>query len=147
MNDLTSLKKCTRDFFDKHWDKKSKHEFPVWSAKWKFEGELPNNQFAGCYAWLKEDVVMYVGFAMNAGQKGYEGHSLGTRIGKYWKFERIETVEIAKRQYMPIEQLKQYGIQSIITLPFQKGDQEYLAAALELYLIKNISPELNKHYK
>lgn len=139
MATLQELEKQTEEFFRMHWfiDSKSTTPHipkPEWSEKWLFIGELPNNSMKGCYSWLNQDnEVIYIGSALS------KENALGSRISNYWTYN--DRIENDKRVYSPTNNLLQNGVSSIITLPFK--EQEYLVAALEIYLIQTLQPRLN----
>lgn len=149
MADLHQLRVLTHEFFKRHWYMGTEKDYPTWSIEWKFEGEVPDNMYNGCYAWLKDGEVVYIGIAMNKGMKGYEGHSLGTRISKYWRVNKESRI---KGVYRPSDD-EADKLDSIVTLAFKgKGsdgslNQDYLACALELYLIRVIKPKHNSRGK
>lgn len=146
-SNLTNLREVTLEFFKKHWNSSSKNPPPEWSAKWMFLGEVPNNTRKGCYCFLKDDEVKYVGVALNSGLPGYKGHSLGARISKYWRRDSKGKDESGNQFYKPAENLISEGINGITTLPFPDDDQEYLALALELFLIRKLAPKMNIIHK
>lgn len=143
MPTLNDLKDATDDFFAKHWDKSSTSSVPAWSVAWNYFDELPNNQMGGCYAFTKDDEVKYIGVALNSGAAGYKYHSLGTRITKYWRVNKDVPKRDDKTTYMPSAKLQKEGITAIYTLGIGK-EQNYLAIALELFLIKKLKPVMNK---
>ncbi len=133
MISIEILEKTTNEFFDKFCNDDLFNSRPIWSSKWMFRGEVPNNSKKGCYALLYKDEIVYIGVAIG---DSYEGSGLGSRISNYWKYDSNEN---GVRTYEPTVK----GINSIITLPFTPNDF-YLAAALEVYLIQKLNPPNNK---
>ena len=130
---ILQLEKFTEKFFDMYW----KEEFvqrPTWSIEWKFVGEVPNRTKKGCYALFEGEDVAYIGLAIGEGKKDDGG--IGQRVGNYWKK--------GGKQYAPTA-VNEKWLTSIRTISFE--EHFYLAAALEVFLIKQMSPKMNKTYK
>jgi hypothetical protein len=145
MPTLSELKEETNKFFSRHWDKQSSSPSPEWSEPWEFFHTLPNNELGGCYAFAKDEEVKYIGVALNRGIEGYENHSLGNRIKNYWSVHMKVPKVDGKTTYMPTGNLQTEGITSIYTIGLPEV-QNYLALALELYLIRKLKPKMNKTY-
>jgi hypothetical protein len=137
---VDNLLRQTEEFFNKHWDSSN------WSMPWTFEKEVPDNTHPGCYALVNEGIVVYIGLALNKGAAGYEGHSLGTRVKKYWRLNKELTAKYGEKRYMQSRSVSD-SYDSIYILAFKNGEQAYLAASLELYLIKALAPKMNQRGK
>lgn len=146
MPTIDQLKQATRDFFDKHWDIKSDKQPPEWSEPWSFFHSVPFNEHRGCYAQVNNGQVVYVGVALNSGLEGYKDHSLGARISNYWEVDKTKEKLDGKTYYKPSPSLAKRGVDTIYTLGFPLGEQEYLAIALEHYLIQRLNPNDNFIY-
>lgn len=84
-----------------------------------------------CHLYKNE--VVYIGVAISDYNKG---SGLGSRISNYWTYDSSNN---GVRTYNPTIE----GVDSIITLPFSK-ESFYLAAALEVYLIKHLQTPRNR---
>lgn len=146
MPSIEQLKQATRNFFDKHWDLKSDKQPPEWSEPWMFFHEVPFNNHRGCYVHVTKEDVVYIGVALNSGIEGYKGHSLGARIRNCWEVDKTKGKLDGKTYYKPSTSLMERGIDTIYTLGFPLGEQEYLAIALEHYLIQRLNPRDNIIY-
>jgi len=146
MPSIEQLKQATRDFFDKHWDTNSGIVQPEWSEPWMFFHEVPFNNHRGCYVHVTKEDVVYIGVALNSGIEGYKDHSLGARIRNYWEVDKTKEKLDGKTYYKPSTSLMERGIDTIYTLGFPLGEQEYLAIALEHYLIQRLNPRDNIIY-
>lgn len=130
---VSDLLRLTEEFFSKHWSKDLLQAPPQWSAQYKFEGSLPNHDKQGVYAFVKDDVVTYIGVGTSYGGGRYAGHGLGNRFQAYSK--------VIDGAHTPTDvRLIEAG--SMITIGFSK-EYAYLANALELYLIGRMDTEYN----
>lgn len=129
------LEKRTKKFFKEFFNEDLIKNQPKWSKeKWSFEGTLPNNDKRGLYAHLKENEVTYIGLGIG---KSYDNSGIGSRVSKYWK--KSDNYSSENQKYIPTVE----SVDAIITLPFDDNNF-YLAAALEVYLIKKLKPMKNK---
>jgi len=136
---LERLRLLTKDFFRMH---NSGMIACEWFEPWRFIGEIPNNEKKGCYAFLDEDdKVIYIGIGIGNSHGIYEGSGLGARLNRTWKFKNIVS---GVRHYVPAKHYEH--VNAIVTIGFPK-EVFYLAAALEVFLISRIQPELNKIHK
>ncbi|MDI5890728.1 hypothetical protein [Halomonas rhizosphaerae] len=132
---LDSLKALTESFFSKHWNRDMLGDPPTWSERYAFEGSLPNHNMQGVYAFLKEDIVTYVGVGTALGGGRYAGHGLGKRFQSYTK--------VINGAHIPTDpRLVEAG--SMVTIGFPQ-EYAYLANALELYLIGRMETQHNVH--
>jgi len=146
MPSIDQLRRTTKGFFDKHWDRNFGIVPPKWSKAWTFFHELPFNNHKGCYVHVRDEDVVYIGVALNSGLNGYENHSLGTRISKYCLVVETKQKVDGKTYYKPSPILAERGIDTISTLGFPLGEQKYLAIALEYYPIQQLKPTDNVIY-
>jgi len=127
---IIELEKYTNEFFDIYW-KTEFGERPTWSDEWQFRNEVPNRKEKGCYALFDSEEVSYVGKAVGRGKLDDGG--IGQRVSDYWKK--------GNDQYAPTEKNKTW-LTSIRTIPFP-SEHFYLALALEVFLIRKLSPRRN----
>lgn len=109
-------------------------EYAEWSEQWYFNGEVPNNEKSGgCYALFVGDELVYIG-------KGIGKNSgLASKVSKRWVSNKGDL----EQHYKPSSEFP--DITSIMTIGFTKHD--FIAAALEIYLIETLLPPRNKNYK
>ncbi len=138
MNTVDVLKNKTVEFFNLHWPKDN--DYPYWSDIWRFLGTIPNNDKQGCYALIKDNKVVYMGVGASKGSGIYTGAGLGNRLHKYWRKKGNNKQNVDSREYKPSKKYKN-KIDGIITLGFDKYN--YLALALELFLIRELKPTMN----
>ena len=138
MKTIKDLKDKTNKFFELHWP--NHNNYPKWSDVWKFLGPIPYNENQGCYALLKNNEIVYIGVGLSKGYGIYTGAGLGNRLHKYWRKKRNNLLS-EKAEYEPSKEYEN-KIDGIITIGFPKYN--YLAAALELYLISELKPPMNK---
>jgi hypothetical protein len=109
-------------------------EYSQWSEQWYFYGELPNKDKAGgCYALFEQDTIMYIGIGIG------KNSGLASKVSKFWKM----VDGIPQQHYKPSNQFP--SMTSIMTIGFEH--HVFLAAALQIYLIEQLSPRENTHYK
>lgn len=132
---INSLKDLTDKFFSMHWNVELiDSDLPEWSEVYQFDDSLPNYDKQGVYAFIKNDVVTYIGVgASSNGTGGYAGHGLGKRFQAYSKVEDGKHIPTDPR-------LIDAG--AMITIGFEPA-QAYLAYALEMFLIGKIETEHN----
>ncbi|MBD0258584.1 MAG: hypothetical protein ICV83_22950 [Cytophagales bacterium] len=68
-------------------------------------------------------------------------------MANYWAVDPVRTKALGRKIYKPNEQLLVHGIEAIVTLPITARNQDYLVAALEIYLIGETQPALNKTHR
>ncbi len=135
-NDLI---RTTDSFFECYWNP-SNGKPPIWSEHWNFEGEIPNQTTRGCYALFKNNEIIYIGAGIGKSADNYHGAGLGDRLKRYWKVNKSGTGS----QYAAREGWGE--VTSIITIGFEEKHYP-LAAALEVYLIRALDPEMNILHK
>jgi hypothetical protein len=111
-----------------------------WSWPWDLSTEIPNQSMRGCYAILSGEEVIYIGVGLGKSTEQYEGAGLGDRLKRYWQLNPNRN-EPGQRQYQFREDWKEAT--SLVTLAFEP-DHFFLAAALEIYLIRELKPRRNR---
>ncbi len=134
-----NLKETTERFFSLYWNIEDT-EYPMWSNHWYFKGTIPKNDKRGCYALYKNDEVIYIGVGIGKSFGKYSGSGLGDRLKRYW---RINKTGIGN-QYLPSDNWPE--VTSISTICFDEKHYP-LAAALEIYLIRELNPPKNRIHK
>jgi hypothetical protein len=124
----------TQSFFDLHWVEGV--EVPVWKYKWDWNSSLPNCNLGGVYALLDGDgEIVYIGLGASA-----KGSGLSVRIVSHV----IKNNPDKTPEYIPQE--KWEDIQDIATIGFPL-EYQYMALALEDYLINKLKPKRNMRKK
>ena len=132
-NNVHDLRKATEYFFDTFINRNNT-EYAEWSEPWYFNGELPNNEKGGgCYALFVDNELVYIG-------KGIGKNSgLASKVSKLWVLNNGNL----EQKYKPSKEFP--DITSIMTIGFDTHN--FLAAALEIYLIETLLPPRNTNYK
>lgn len=136
---IENLLVSTQHFFSRHWNRQSiGHEPPQWSSPFPIKEDcpIPNHDKQGVYAFVKGNVVTYIGVGTSKGYGLYRGHGIGKRFQAYAKY--------VDGQYQAVdERLKEAG--KAMTIGFDINEA-YLANALELYLIAKLNPKYNSNH-
>jgi hypothetical protein len=135
---ITDLTATTAEFFDKHWNSASLGTPPVWE-RWKtfLVGPVPNYQYGGCYALFSESELIYVGLGASRGGGRYPQHGISRRL-----MANVLRSDSANGPYNSrLREEKYPETTAIWTLGLPS--YEYLAAALESFLIRSLSPRRN----
>ena len=129
---INELLLSTELFFNQHWNTAELGEYPKWSDPHFNFGKIPNYDKQGVYAFVKDDLITYIGVGTSRGSGRYRGNGLSARVMKYcrWNEDKTEYIAVDPR-------LKEAG--SIITIGFER-DTAYLANALEIFLISKLEP-------
>lgn len=131
----------TNKFF-KTFTNLNENTYPKWNnLHWRFNGQIPFNNSRGCYALFCKDEIIYIGVGIGKSFGIYSGHGLGDRLKRYYKKNKTDN---HFNDYMPSANWLE--ITSILTLGFCE-ENYYIAAALEIYLIKQLSPIRNINHK
>ncbi|MFY0628443.1 MAG: hypothetical protein JXR07_19255 [Reichenbachiella sp.] len=138
MKTQNELKHATDTFFKLYWNP-SNGAAPHWSEHWQFENTIPNHDKRGCYALFKGNEIIYIGVGIGKSFGTYHGSGLGDRLKRYWRLNKNEG-----KQYEPTSEWT--DISSLITIGFDEVHYP-LAAALEVYLIRELSPKRNSTHK
>lgn len=134
-----ALRFTTDKFFNLYWNEDF-GEKPQWVSHWHFEGTIPNHDKRGCYALFHKEEIIYIGVGIGKSFGPYLGNGLGDRLKRYWKV----TKSVEGKQYTQRENWEK--VTSILTIGF--NDEHYpLAAALEIFLIRELSPPKNSQHK
>jgi hypothetical protein len=128
-NDLTAY---TKRFFDTHWG--IAFPPPTWNFSWDWVGPIPNYQLGGLYALFVGEELVYIGLGASRGGGRYQDSGISRRLGAH-----VYRVAPPGDKYVPRERWEQLGVTMVATLGFL-ADYNYLAPALEDYLIGKLSP-------
>lgn len=134
-----ALLNVTESFFSQYWNNDN-GEIPEWSMHWKFNGTIPNNTMRGCYALFNKKEVIYIGIGIGKSYRSYHGSGLGDRLKRYWKVNKTGS----GNQYLPADDYTE--VTSIATIGFEEKHYP-LAAALEVFLIRELNPKRNRQHK
>ena len=137
MEDREKLISHTVEFFQKHWNLEKSP--PEWSEPWMWIGSVPNYQLGGVYALFKGDELIYIGLGASRGGGRYPDSGLSRRLMAHV----YRTAPKGSTQsYLPREKWQEVGITSVSTIGFPL-ENNYLASALEDYLIGHLNPSEN----
>ena len=154
---IKDLEAKTEEFFQLHWNPEKHGDQPEWKS-WKFKGPIRNNNKRGCYALVNDKYIEYIGVGAGKSVERYEGSGLGDRLKKYHQLNKIEnkrkkTILAEERTYMPRAEYREW-LTEILTIGFPgppdnvgTRDAGYLAASLEVFLIKELKPKRNRQMK
>lgn len=141
MNSLCELNQTTDEFLNRHWPASGDFgERPTWKSWEPFlRGCVPNNTLGGCYALFIAEKVIYIGKGAANGRGSTDG--IACRVTGH--VLRIAGYEAGTRT--PLRKLteKWKDITGICTIGFEK-ESEYLAHALESFLIRELTPQENR---
>jgi hypothetical protein len=133
------LLSATESFFRLYW-KKEFGKYPIWSDHWFFDGTIPDGDKRGCYALFSKDEIIYIGLGIGRSFGPYIGSGLGDRLKRYWKVNKSGNGP----QYTQREKWEEVTSICTIALP----EKHYpLAAALEIFLIRQLRPPKNIQHK
>jgi|GEM_PF-3490119 len=137
------LDTCTKAFFARHWNADCGTE-PEWLQPVSIPlHTFPSGEKSGCYAFFKDGVLLYVGVGIGHGQERYRGAGLGARFWHYFGWDK--NIPEQKRLYnLKPNRFEKAGGTHLTVIPFEY-EYAYLAAALEVYLIRELKPPLNSH--
>ena len=137
--DFISLESATQVFFNQHWSTDSLGPTPEWQAWSTFLfGSVPKYNEGGCYALFIKNELVYIGLGASKGGGLYLKSGISRRL--------MSHVYCSAKSDNPKElKLKEpwlgRGITGLYTLGL--SDKDYLAPALESYLIRELSPQYN----
>lgn len=135
--DIDKLMAESNSFFDLHWNEKALGLPPEWKSWETFlDGSVPNYQYGGCYALFSGDELVYLGLGASRGGGIYPQHGISRRL-----MAHVLRSDPASGPYRSKLMDNWIDITAIWTLGFPSN--EYLAAALEGYLIRSLSPVRN----
>lgn len=134
---LGDLEASTEVFFRRHWLDLENGEAPRWLNWLPFlYGSVPNFQHGGCYALFVHDVLVYVGKGSSRGSGIYVDHGISRRLMAhvYCSAKKPDRRQLQLRQsWSDITALHTIGL----------PNREYLAPALEGFLIRSLLPARN----
>jgi len=154
MNTRETLNRVTSAFFGAHWPGAGNdNAWPCWveyrhhsSGTYNtFCGEIPNHDLRGCYALFADSDLVYVGLGASRGEGRYEKHGIGNRLMKHvvsWD-RKYPARPGPERRYILQERWSQCGVNSIYTIGLPQNI-DYLACALEMFLITKTQPRENR---
>ena len=133
---FNDLEGCTSEFFRFHWPADF-NEAPNWVSWQEFlKGSVPNHQHGGCYAIFSGPSLIYIGLGVSRGGGIYQQHGISRRL-----MAHVLRSDLARgRQWSKLDESWRDAT-AIYTLGFP--GREYLAPALESYLIRELSPPRN----
>ena len=141
MDTIDNLLKETDKFFRNYWSPKNIGNPSRWKL-WDFNNSIPYHNKAGCYALIKDGVVIYIGVAISKGTENYKNHGLGTRLHSYIRLNKNHE---NPNKYCLADDWKD-AANGIMTIGFEQEDSP-LAAALEIYLIRKLQPSRNVQHR
>lgn len=135
---LESLEVATTEFFHRHWNSKLLGAAPTWKfTQSRFKGSVPNYDKAGCYALFENSSLVYIG----TGRDGAEVEESSQRgISRRLMSHVLQSSNLPMFDYEPKGGREK--ITGIATIGFEK-DHNYMALALECYLINTVNPSTN----
>jgi hypothetical protein len=133
-NNLTEL---TNLFFSMHWN--IEEEKPSWDFTWNFIGPVPNYLLGGVYALLRGEEVIYIGLGASRGSGIYKDRGISRRLMSHVCLSAPKNSEFS---VVLRERWQILKIDKVATLGFSP-ERNYLAAALEDFLISGINPIAN----
>ena len=138
MKGRLELQKYTKEFFERHWFINSNIEPPTWKIGWPWHGSVPYHDKGGVYALFSEEgEVLYIGLGTSSGGGPYDEHGISRRLIAHV----IQTnKEKGRGHYVPQEKWKDVKDIGAVGFP---GEYSYLAAALEDFLIRKLTPSRN----
>jgi hypothetical protein len=141
MKTLRDLELATHEFFGRHWNPSRFGAAPKWSEPWPLIGPRPNTNKQGTYAFLSRNEIIYVGVGGRRGQGIYIGCGLGARLNEYTRVkEGGRSIDESRRSYVMVPQWAE--VDHVVTIGFER-EYSYLAAALEVFLIRELRPNRN----
>ncbi len=131
------LVEATNLFFARHWT--AAEMPPEWNFSWNWCGAIPSFDLGGVYALFTKEKLLYVGLGASRGGGLYEKHGLSRRLMNHVVINAPKESQVS---YVPRERWANLEIDLVATIGFSKWD--YLAPALEDFLIDTLSPSENK---
>lgn len=131
------LSVATERFFSLHW--RLPAEVPIWDFSWSFSGPVPNYLLGGLYALFSHESLVYIGLGASRGGGAYKDRGISRRLMAH---VLKPATSGSCTDYVLSERWKSAGVDSIATLGFP-SDVNYLAPALEDYLIGMLAPREN----
>ncbi len=138
MSDQSRLVSENQRFFSLHWGMPERS--PEWDFSWEWCGSVPNYLLGGLYAIFSDQRLVYVGLGASNGGGIYRDRGISRRLLSH--VLKINT-NGGSTSYEPQDRWKAIGVDSIATIGFP-ADVNYLACALEDYLIGRLNPPENR---
>lgn len=137
MKNRKDLISKTNEFFRKHWN--IDQPPPTWSVAWEWVGSIPNYNLGGVYALFRKDEFIYLGLGASRGNARYPDSGLSRRLMShvYRSAPKGSLQNLILR-----ERWVKAGLTSISTIGLP-SEFNYLASALEDFLIGELNPLLN----
>lgn len=134
---IQDLERATVEFFKAHWVEDRLGPAPLWVSWQPFlHGPAPNHEHGGCYAIFFGANLAYVGLGASRGGGKFREHGISRRLTAHViRKDRVRDGDWGEL----CEQWAECTAIHTIGLP----RTEYLAAALESYLIRELSPPRN----
>lgn len=133
-----SLKSATQVFLKNHWSTDSLGTAPEWEAWEPFlYGSVPKYNEGGCYALLVNDELVYIGLGASKGGGLYLKSGISRRLMSH-VYCSAKSPDDPRKLKLREPWLDVTGIYTI-----GLSDKDYLAPALESYLIRQLSPRRN----
>lgn len=128
----------TEIFFKLHWGLPL--DIPRWDYSWKFSGPVPNYLLGGLYALFAGESLLYLGLGASRGGGIYKDRGISRRL-------MAHVLQPSSGEngasYCLQERWSMLKIDMVATLGFDSSCN-YLAPALEDYLIGRLAPEENR---
>ena len=137
MNDKSQLSSETQYFFSRHWGLEDKA--PEWDFSWKWDGPVPNYKRGGLYAIFRLGELLYVGLGASKVGGIYRDRGISRRLLSH-------VIQISENDASVYEFQKRWAVLQadlVATIGFP-ADYNYLACALEDYLIGKLNPPENQ---
>jgi hypothetical protein len=134
------LTEATAVFFDRHWNVPEPR--PHWcETAWDGIGSVPFHDQPGCYALLRDGLVVYIGSAVGVGSKRYRSFGISFRLNSYIRRDRGRRRGDGK----PVYRFRRNHT-GAYTIGFPP-QYAYLALALEHFLIGCFADQLENRRK
>ena len=134
---LAELECATATFLRRHWIESENGVPPEWVIWSQFlYGSVPNYKQGGCYALFVGDSLVYIGKGSSRGGGTYIDHGISRRLMAH-VYSSAKTVDCRqlrlKEPWLDVTSLYTIGL----------TDRDYLAPALEGFLIRTLLPARN----
>lgn len=139
MSDLIKLEQTTNQFFLRHWSNENlPYQRPDW-MEWKdfLYGSVPNYDLGGCYVLFSGNDLIYVGLGASRGSGLYVDHGISRRLMAHV----IASDRLRGKEWSKLRE-PWSNVTALFTIGFP-NEYAYLAAALESFLIRELSPPKN----
>lgn len=135
---ISRLLEATANFFQMHWSTDRLGPAPEWDIWETFLlGSVPNHKKSGCYAIFFDTGLQYVGLGASRGDQRYPQHGVSRRL-------MAHVIRSDRQRGIGWSKLTNEwkDATAIYTIGFVQAD--YIAASLETYLIRELSPPRNR---